>query len=125
LNAARRYGYIRMFSDEAKNIWPILNIVRKQNSDNYIKKILTSCRKTLVRAGINNQVNSYSHLSLTKTEIEILKSLQANLSYSEIALDNDIQISTVKTHVHSIYSKLEVNNKTAAVIAARKRGVLD
>lgn len=125
LNAARRYGYIRMFSDEAKNIWPILNIVRKQNSDNYIKKILISCRKALVRAGINNQVNSYSHLSLTKTEIEILKSLQANLSYSEIALDNDIQISTVKTHVHSIYSKLEVNNKTAAVIAARKRGILD
>ena len=125
LNAARKYGYIRIFSDDAKSLLPILNILPKEALDNYIKKIIISCKKTLAHAGIHTFHNSYSHINITKTEIEILKCLQADMSYSEIALDNDIQVSTVKSHIHSIYSKLEVRNKTSAVIAARKMGILD
>lgn len=125
LDGAKQYGLIRIFSDDAKLIWPILELVKKQSSDNFLKKIIVSSRKVLARAGIHDQVHAYSHLSLTKTEIEILKCLQADLSYSEIALDNDIQISTVKSHIHSIYSKLDVSNKTAAVIVAEKLGILD
>jgi len=47
------------------------------------------------------------------------------MSYKEIALDNDIKVSTVKSHIRSIYSKLDVGNKTSAVIAARDMGIMD
>lgn len=125
LTSAKRYGYIRIFSDDAKYLWPILDIVRKQMKDTYVRNIIISCKKTLARAGIKNPGKKYAYSELTKTELKILKSLQSGMSYREIALDNNIRMSTVKSHVHSIYLKLEVDNKTSAVIAAQNMGILE
>lgn len=64
-----------------------------------------------------------THESLTKAEIRILKLLHTGMSYKEIALANDVKIGTVRSHLHSIYSKLGVDNKTLAIITARKSGI--
>lgn len=122
LNEARKYGFIRIFSDDAKYIRPILELVRKQMNDTYVKNIIISCKKVLTRSGIKLSERRYE---LTKAELKILKCLQTDMSYEEIALDNGIRISTVKSHAHSIYSKLQVDNRIAAVFAARHAGILD
>ena len=47
------------------------------------------------------------------------------LSNKEIASSLQIELATVKNHVHNILEKLRVSSRTAAVAAARARGELD
>jgi ATP/maltotriose-dependent transcriptional regulator MalT len=123
LQEAEKYGFIRIFSDDAKELWPILELVKKQKAaDTYLKNIIISCKKALTRAGIKPQETCDE---LTKTELKILRSLKAGMSYAEIALDNGIKLPTVKSHAHSIYSKLQVDNRVSAVIKAQNAGILD
>lgn len=123
IDMAREYGFIRIFSDDAKDIWPILEIVARQNSDVYIKSIIISCKKTLARAGIRLYRKTCAQSELTKSEIKILKTLHTDMSYEEIALDNNIKLSTVKSHLHSIFSKLGVDSRSSAVMAAVNMGL--
>ncbi len=57
---------------------------------------------------------------LTPRELEILRLLANGLSNRAIAEELVIAVGTVKAHNHSIYSKLGVNNRTAAVVRARE-----
>lgn len=54
-------------------------------------------------------------LPLTKREIELLSHLSRGLLYKEVALELGIKIGTVKQHLHKIYEKLKVSNKTEAI----------
>jgi DNA-binding NarL/FixJ family response regulator len=54
--------------------------------------------------------------SLSKREIEILDRLAVGQKYTEIAEALFIALPTVKTHIRSIYRKLEVSNKTEAAL---------
>jgi DNA-binding NarL/FixJ family response regulator len=53
---------------------------------------------------------------LTKQEMRILELLAQGLLYKEIADDLTIKEGTVKVHIHHIYEKLHVQNRTEAVV---------
>jgi DNA-binding NarL/FixJ family response regulator len=52
---------------------------------------------------------------LSKREQEVLELLSKGFLYKEIADKLSISISTVKRHLNSIYTKLQVQNKVEAV----------
>ena len=52
---------------------------------------------------------------LSQRELEILRLFKTELSGPEIAAELVIALSTVRTHTKSIFSKLNVNNRRAAV----------
>jgi DNA-binding NarL/FixJ family response regulator len=52
---------------------------------------------------------------LTKREREILELLSQGLLYKEIAARLGLSKGTVHIHIHNIYEKLEVNNRTEAI----------
>ena len=54
-------------------------------------------------------------LPITKREYELLEHLSKGLLYKEIAQVLGITIGTVKQHIHKIYGKLQVNNRTEAI----------
>lgn len=56
-----------------------------------------------------------NNLPLTTREIDLLNHLAKGLLYKEIAEKLNITVGTVKQHIHKIYEKLEVNNKTEAI----------
>lgn len=56
-----------------------------------------------------------NNLPLTKREMQLLEQLSKGLLYKEIAEVLGITIGTVKQHIHKIYDKLQVNNKTEAI----------
>ncbi len=58
---------------------------------------------------------------LTDREEEILTLLAKGLQYKEIAASLDVGISTVRTHLHSIYVKLRVSTRTEAVVKYLER----
>ncbi len=62
--------------------------------------------------------------ALSAREIELLKALQTGASNREIADQLFISQATVKTHLIHIYSKLGVDNRTAAVDVARERRII-
>jgi len=52
---------------------------------------------------------------LSKREKEILQLLSKGLLYKEIADQLAISVSTVRQHIHKIYEKLHVQNRTEAI----------
>jgi DNA-binding NarL/FixJ family response regulator len=64
-----------------------------------------------------------ARLGLTQRESEVLASLVAGLSNRAIAGKLVLGEETVKSHVRSIYRKLEVGDRTAAVATALREGI--
>lgn len=65
------------------------------------------------------------HDDLTAREMEVLRELSKGLSNQEIADDLFISLKTVKTHVSNILSKLEVDDRTQAVIYALQHNIVE
>jgi len=61
-------------------------------------------------------------LPLTARESELLQLLAKGLLYKEIAEIMTITTGTVKQHVHKIYEKLQVSNKTEAINKLNENG---
>jgi DNA-binding CsgD family transcriptional regulator len=55
--------------------------------------------------------------NLTQKELLILQQIALGKSNKEIAAENFVELSTVKTHINNIYSKLGVNNRSEAIRA--------
>lgn len=64
------------------------------------------------------------HTDLTEREMEILLLLAAGLTNQEIADQLFIAVKTVKTHVSNILAKLEVHDRTQAVIYAFQHNLI-
>lgn len=73
-------------------------------------------------AATEDEQTSELFAPLTSREIEILDCIARGLSNKEIANELSISGQTVKNHITSILSKLQVNDRTMAVIYAIQRG---
>ena len=58
---------------------------------------------------------------LSPVELAVLQRLARGLLYKEVADELNISMSTVRTHVWHIYRKLQVHNRTEAVLKALTR----
>lgn len=62
---------------------------------------------------------------LTAREREVLSLFARGLSYDDTARVLAVSTNTVRSHVRSVYAKLDVITKTEAVLVARRRGWID
>nr|WP_263312832.1 response regulator transcription factor [Mammaliicoccus sp. Marseille-Q6498] len=109
--------------------------------DSYILKtnsaddIANAIRKTYNKESVfeaevlvkmRNRMNQKAELfeMLTEREMEILLLIAKGYSNQEIASASHITIKTVKTHVSNILSKLEVQDRTQAVIYAFQHNLI-
>lgn len=63
-------------------------------------------------------------LGISSRELEVLQLLAAGRSNKEIARELRVSPNTVKTHVSSLYEKLEVKRRTEAIRRARELGMI-
>jgi len=81
--------------------------------------------KTFSAKGISRVLKREQEANtLTLREIQVLEKLSDGLSASDIGLTLFITQATVKTHLASIYRKLDSKNRIQAIIAAKKIGLL-
>ncbi|MFA6028767.1 MAG: response regulator transcription factor [Elusimicrobiota bacterium] len=62
--------------------------------------------------------------ALTKTEVKVLTCLGRGLSNKEIAAALECSVKTVKNHLNSIFQKLDVSNRTEAVVRGIEMGLI-
>ena len=61
---------------------------------------------------------------LSERELDVLRLLASELDGPDIARELTVSLSTMRTHTRSIFNKLEVNNRRAAVRRAQEIGLL-
>lgn len=76
-------------------------------SANIARKLVTLFRE--------EHVDAEPTIGLSKRESEILQLLSKGLLYKEIADQLGISVGTVRQHIHKIYEKLHVQNRTEAI----------
>ncbi len=76
-------------------------------SANIARKLVTIFR--------NEHADAEPTIALSKRENEILQLLAKGLLYKEIADHLTISVGTVRQHIHKIYEKLHVQNRTEAI----------
>lgn len=109
-------GYISMEDDLAS----VVSAFRIVNQGGIW--ISESIRQNLKR---NNQESSYSGGDeLTRRELEVLHLLSAGLSNKEISQKLCIAIRTAQFHVEQIRRKLQVSNRTEAVVKSIELGLI-
>lgn len=76
-------------------------------------------------AGRERDLRQVSGLpEITRREHEIVRLIAEGLSNKEIAVRLQIEVQTVKNHVHNILDKLHLDDRRAAARYARERGLL-
>lgn len=73
---------------------------------------------------ISTRMNGRVLSQLSPRESQVLRLVAKGLSNKEIGSVLDVAEGTVKLHVKSILSKLQVSDRTQAIIAAVKRGII-
>ena len=96
------------------------------------KNILFSAVKTVLNGKIygdchklgNGYMHSNDEVKVTDRQYEILNLLSQGLLNKQIAGKLNISINTVNAHLHEIFRRLNVTNRTAAVQSAHKIGLI-
>ena len=71
--------------------------------------------RKVVTALHQHEKDSHTDYHLTKRELDILQLLSKGMLYKEISQQLSISNNTVKQHIHNIYEKLHVQNRTEAL----------
>lgn len=77
-----------------------------------------------VAARLMTRMRAPAEESLSAREIEVLQLVATGASNREVGKALHISTATVKTHLIHIYSKLGVDDRTAAVTTALERGII-
>lgn len=114
-------GYVRVFIDEGQ---PMLALLKRRRSG----ELRVTCADSLLAAVVTveglSTVGQPLIEPLSERELEVLRLLGSELDGPEIARELAVSLATVRTHTRSIYPKLGVNSRRAAVRRAAELGLL-
>ena len=119
LRLAAPEAYVRLFLDEGELMRQMLLAFRRHKPDSdawaFAADLLDMMQGEHMPASA-----MVLEEPLTEREIEVVRLLAAGLTAPQIAEQLTVAPSTVRTHIKSIYRKLNVHNKVEAVEAARQ-----
>jgi LuxR family transcriptional regulator, maltose regulon positive regulatory protein len=119
-------GYVRMFLDEGSSMMQLLREASaREIMPGYTGKLLAAFEAEQLRSAGESPLPTPPASQppiepISQRELEVLRLFKTELSGPEIARELVIALSTVRTHTKSIYSKLNVNNRRAAVKRAEE-----
>jgi LuxR family maltose regulon positive regulatory protein len=122
LNISASSGYYSLYLDEGQ---PLLNLLQKAAGNRvpqpYYNQLLARFAKPSDVVQVHPQPLADP---LSERELDVLRLLATNLTAPEIAEELIVGVSTVRTHIKHIYSKLYVHKRSAAVEKAIELGIL-
>lgn len=123
LTMAHAANFTRIFLDIGKALIPLLHMaVSKQIFPDYAGKLLALFAgdlPTMPTPPVGDRQEPVLVEAISEREIEVLQLLADGNTNAEIARIMFISVNTVKSHLKSIYGKLNVHNRREAVARAR------
>ena len=125
LSMARPEGYVRAILDEGESVEELLRAAIARGIEvEYAGQLLAALRdqtrsstaEKLRAAGIADP--------LSPREMEVLRLLVTDLTTPEIADELVVSVSTVRSHIKNIYSKLDTHSRHEAVTRAKELNLL-
>ena len=115
----------RQTLERAKKTFPSGYIVKPFNDSNLLAALeialynhamsRTALQPKLSFSAINKKINT----TISEREFEVLQQIYEGKTNQQMAGILYLSINTIKTHIASIYSKLDVNSRTAAMVKIR------
>lgn len=125
LNIAAAQGFRRLYLDEGPDL---LELLRRAAANPAIAAASSGHASDLVRRSTVAQqpagLTESGADRLTERELQILKMIAEGHSNADLAARIFLTEGTVKWHLHNLYRKLNVNNRTSAMRAARALGLI-
>jgi LuxR family maltose regulon positive regulatory protein len=115
-------GYVRPFLNLGSHMIEILHYANAQGvSPRYTKRLLEAFSTEPGLKDLHTGVVETSSVdALSERELEVLRLLNTDLSTPEIANELVVAVSTVRSHVKNIYSKLNVHSRLEAIDRAKE-----
>jgi LuxR family maltose regulon positive regulatory protein len=105
-------GHVRLFLDEGPRLRALLEpVARHGASAAYARRLLEGRPDAARHAGKRQPLVD----PLSDRELDVLRLLASDLSGPEMARELTVSLNTLRTHTKSIYAKLGVGNRRAAV----------
>jgi LuxR family maltose regulon positive regulatory protein len=128
IHIAERGGYIQIFVDEGEPMAGLLRLAATRGiAPQYVSKLLTAF--SITHPETTREAATRPHPQplidpLSERELEVLQLLATGISNPEMAEHLYVAVSTVRSHLKSIYSKLNVHSRWDAVHRAEELGLL-
>ncbi len=114
LGIGERFGYRRVFLDDLDIVSTLLHVARGHEDMRLPQWLKTTPQRSASRRPEG----------LTRKELRILRFLETGASNREIADALFVSEGTLKWHLHNVYRKLGCRNRSGAIAAARRSGLL-
>jgi LuxR family maltose regulon positive regulatory protein len=134
LSIAEPEGYVRTFIDEGAPMARLLRqAIERGITVEYASRLLAAMERETKDDGqlapvrpssVGDRSSSVLVEPLSGREMEVLRLLATRLSSAEMADHLVISVHTVRSHIKSIYAKLDVHKRHEAVARARELGLL-
>jgi LuxR family maltose regulon positive regulatory protein len=129
LEVARRGGFVRSVLDWAPSVDRLLDSCLRWWSRHAVRPepaTIEYARRLLLRArpALENVPREPARPALSDRELAVLRLLASGLANKDIGARLSIGLPTVKTHIDGVYRKLGVRNRTQAVAAAVRQGLI-
>lgn len=119
-------GYVRVFTEQDAAMARLLaSFAPPPNLQPYVKRLIATLPAPAETAAPEPVPSSPAPLveplvePLSERELEVLRLMAEGLTYQAVAARLIVSVNTVRFHVKSIYGKLGVDNRTAALEQAR------
>jgi LuxR family transcriptional regulator, maltose regulon positive regulatory protein len=124
LELAAPRNYLRVFLDESPALSPLLARLKPVDlRGSPIAPLVRRLKEMPDEVGPKATQPTLAE-PLTRREVAILRRLNSGLSNREIAESIFVSEGTLKWHLHNVYTKLDVKNRSGAMAQARAMGIL-
>lgn len=130
LKEAESYRFLRLISEEAAAIWPLLHREKKallENGSldqNWLHRLLEETEEMARRYPLYLKKRTAALSDFSETALTILRLQADGLSLNQIAKRLEMKPFSVSYHIQENYRKLNVSRKADALLAARSLGLL-
>lgn len=123
-------GYVRLFVDEGASMRALLARLREHQplgsaERRYTEALLAAFAHPTGAEGRRQTDQGGLIEPLSGREHEVLRLVAQGRTNQEIAGQLVVAVSTIKTHIHHIFAKLQTADRLGAVTRARERGLLE
>jgi LuxR family maltose regulon positive regulatory protein len=125
LTIAAPKKYVRVFLDEGRELAALMDqLDMEQLRGSEAAPLARHLQRAMRTPDLQDGTPIGMGKELTKRELSILKRLESGLSNKEIAEAIFVSEGTLKWHLHNVYGKLNVRNRSGAMARARALGIL-